>query len=127
DAAAVAKRVRDLFGPLPGGEATPLPRTEEPVQQGERRVRVHGDAGAKRLMIAWRAPSVSHPDFPAFLVLEEVLGASSGVNFAQNDWGTPVREGAVLHGAADELTTWFPPSAQDYVCVIGGVAHAEIA
>lgn len=124
DAAAVAKRVRDLFGPLPGGEATPLPRTEEPVQQGERRVRVHGDAGAKRFMIAWRAPSVSHPDFPAFLVLEEVLGASSGVNFAQNDWGTPVREGAVLHGAADELTTWFPPSAQDYVFVIGGVAPA---
>ena len=25
-------------------------------------------------------------DFPAFLVLQEVLGSSSGINFAQNDW-----------------------------------------
>ena len=52
------------------------------------------------------------------------MGSGSGVNFLQNDWGTEVEAESVLAGAAESLTTWFPPSAQDYVFIIGGAAAA---
>ncbi len=122
---AALQRIRELFGDIPAGAATPLPRTIEPRQEGIRRVRLYGNVDRKRFMIAWRAPSSNDPDFPAFLVLQEVLGGGSGVNFAQNDWGAPVREGSTLHGAAGEMTTWYPPSAQDYVFVVGGTIDAD--
>ncbi len=123
----VLERIRELFGELPGGTPTPLPHTIEPRQQGERHVRLHGAIEHKRFMIAWRAPSANDPDYTAFLVLQEVLGGGSGVNFAQDDWGVPVGEHSVLHGAGAELTTWYPPSAQDYVFVVGGTVDHETA
>src|SRR5690606_33530533 len=79
----------------------------------------------RRFMIGWRAPSASHEDFAAFLVLQELLGAGSGVNFRQNDWGTPLDEGALLAGLADDVTTWYPPSAQDYIFIVGGTIPLE--
>lgn len=121
----VRARIGELFGNIEGRAATPLPRTVEPLQEGERRVRLHGNTDAPRFMIAYRAPSANHADFPAFLVLQEVLGASSGVNFRQNDWGTPVDEGSILDGVAGEVTTWYPPSAQDYVFIIGGTIASD--
>jgi zinc protease len=125
DSRKVRARIRTLFGEVKGGEPTPLPRTVEPIQKGERRVRLYGETDVKRFMVGWRAPSANHPDFAAFLVLQEVLGSGSGVNFRQNDWGTPVREDALLHGIADELTTWYPPSAQDYIFIVGGTVALE--
>jgi zinc protease len=120
DPDAVRRRIGELFGDFEERSAAPLPRTVEPPQKGERRVRLHGHVDDSRFMIAYRAPSANHPDFPAFLVLQEILGAGSGVNFRQNDWGTPVDTGSVLDGVANDVTTWFPPSAQDYIFIIGG-------
>jgi zinc protease len=125
DSRKVSARIRELFEEVQGSEPTPLPRTVEPLQKGERRVRLYGETDVKRFMIGWRAPSANHADYAAFLVLQEVLGGSSGVNFRQNDWGTPVRDDASLHGIADEPTTWYPPSAQDYIFVVGGTIAVE--
>lgn len=122
DAVGVREKVDTLFGKLPGKPATPLPHTREPEQSGERRITLHGDAGPPQFLVAYRAPSANHRDFAAFLVLQEILGTGSGVNFLQNDWGTPVGEQAPLADAADAVTTWYPPSAQDYVFTIGGRA-----
>jgi zinc protease len=126
DAAQAGSRIAELFGAFEGSTPTPLPVTVEPQQRGERRVRLYGSADDKRFVIAWRAPSVHSDDFPAFLVLQEVLGSSSGINFAQNDWGAPVGEGSILDGAAEDLTTWYPPSAQDYLFVIGGSVAKDV-
>jgi zinc protease len=120
DPTEVATRIDELFGDLPERAATPPPHTIEPLQQGERRVSVTGSTPGKRFMMAWRAPAVAHPDFAAFLILQELLGGGSGVSFLQNDWGTPAREGSVLFGAANDVSTWFPPSEQAYVFVVGG-------
>ena len=125
DKSEVGKRVRKLFGTVRGKSATPLPHTIEPPQNGLRRVTLHGPEEQRQFMIAYRAPSATSPDFAAFLVLQEILGASSGVSFLQNDWGTAVDENSVLAGAAESLTTWFPPSAQDYVFIIGGIAPED--
>ena len=120
DRAATLSRIEELFGSFEGRPATPLPHTEEPLQAGERRVRVTGTADARQFAIGYRAPSSTHPDYPAFLVLQALLGSSSGASFLQNDWGTPVRNEGMLAGAAPGITTWFPPSAQDYAFVISG-------
>ena len=121
----VRARIEDLFGDAESRAPTPLPHTIEPVQEGERRVRLHAETDVKRFMIGWRAPSANHADFAAFLVLQEVLGAGSGVNFRQNDWGTQIDNGALLDGLADDLTTWYPPSAQDYIFIVGGSIAPE--
>ena len=124
DPARVRARIAKLFAAFAKQAPTPLPHTIEPPQNGARRVLLHGAAGQRQFRIAWRAPAAGSPDFAAFLVLQSLLGASSGVNFNQNDWGSEVAAGAILDGAADSLTTWYPPSAQDYVFVVGGSAPA---
>lgn len=118
----VQKRVKRLFGSIRNKAATSLPHTIEPPQNGVRRVTLHGPAEQRQFMIAYRAPSAASGDFASFLVLQEILGSGSGVSFLQNDWGTPVDDDSRLAGAAQSMTTWYPPSAQDYVFIIGGFA-----
>lgn len=127
DVEAVQSRIAKLFGKFESKPPTPLPHTIEPLQDGERRIVLHGAAGERQFQVAWRAPSANSPDFAAFLVLQSLLGASSGANFMQNDWGTDVATGAVLDGVAARLTTWFPPSAQNYVFVVGGFAPEGVS
>ncbi len=120
DAPRLRGRIEDLFGDLPRRPATPLPHTDEPVQHGVRRIAISGTAPGPRFLIGYRAPAAGHPDFASFLVLQELLAGGSGVSFLQNDWGTAAKETGLLAGTAAGLTTWFPPSAQDYLFVIGG-------
>ena len=87
----VLDRVRELFGGFPGGARLPPPATVEPPQRGVRRVEVRGPGTRKRFEIAYRAPAVTDPDWPAFLLLQQVLAGGRGVNFAQNEFGDPVR------------------------------------
>ncbi len=119
-----ADQVRGLveqhFGGLVGADPTPQPRTIEPAQEGERRVQVRGAAGGRRFVIAYRAPSVRSPDWPAFLVLQEVLGGGEGVNFLQNEWGVTVQAGTRLDGVIEDLSTWYPPSFDRYLLVLSG-------
>jgi len=117
--------VRHYFSELPGKASSQLPHTVEPPQTGVRRIRLQGEVERKSFKIAYRAPSVSSPDFAAFLLAQELLGAGSGVNFLQNDWGSPVDPDSVLNGISDDLVTWFPPSAQDYVFTISGAVPAK--
>jgi zinc protease len=125
DATAVSRRISELFSGIEAAAATPLPHTVEPPQSGARRVRLSGPGTAKHFKIAYRAPSASSADFAAFLVLQDWLGGSSGISFLQNDWGTAVRPESLLGDVPNDLTTWFPPSAQDYVFLISGTAAAD--
>ena len=118
----VRERIDELFAPLARRPATPLPHTVEPPQQGLRRITLRASDSRRQFMIAYRAPSANSVDYAPFLVLQELLGGGSGVNFLQNDWGTPAGPDAPLFGVADDITTWFPPSAQPYVFIIGGRA-----
>lgn len=120
DTAAVSRRVAELFGDFPAREATPLPRTVEAIQQGVRRVNLTGPGSAQLFEIAYHAPSVRHTDFAAFLVLQELLGGSGGINFSQDNSVTPVARQSLLAGLGEGMTTWFPPSADTYVFTISG-------
>jgi zinc protease len=80
DEARVVSLVGKHFGRLPRPKRTlPAYYTDEPTQDGERRVRLER-VGDNQLVVAlYRAPAGSHPDFPAIDVLANVLGeAPSG-------------------------------------------------
>jgi zinc protease len=125
DTTTVLGMVRERFAGFEGRAATPLPDTVEPVQRGERRVLLEGPAARAHFQFTWHAPAANSADYPAFLLLQELLGASSGVNFLHNDWGTPVRPDAPLAGISTDIRSWFIPTAQPYVFAIKGSVAAD--
>lgn len=125
--AEVGAAVRRLFSAFPARPSSPPPHTVEPAQTGERRITLQGLAVVPHFEIVYRAPAVASPDYPAFLVVQELLGGSSGVNFRQDSARAPVRRAARLAGLAEDLSTWFPPAAQPYVFSISGAAPTGTA
>jgi predicted Zn-dependent peptidase len=116
--------VRKAFGGIPGGEATPPPRTIEPPQKGERRVEVPG--GGSQFQIAYRAPAATDPDWPAFLLIQALLTGSSGASFLQDGDAFPARPGSRLHGVAEEIASVFAPTAQPYLFSLQGNGGPEV-
>lgn len=122
DTGEVKRRVAAYFGKAkPGSPASPPPKSE-PAFAAERRVRIEGDGDSKLYKIAYSAPAATSPDFPAFLVLQELLAGGSGVNFHQNEWGTPARPDSPLGKVAPGVATWAIASAEPYLFVIAGEA-----
>src|SRR5688500_6743545 len=63
------------FGPLPRPKRVlPAYYTDEPTQDGERRVRLERVGDNHIVMALYRASAGSHPDFPAIDVLANILG-----------------------------------------------------
>lgn len=120
DPSAARAMVARTLGALPPRHIPERTRAIEPPQQGERRTIVAGSVGSPRFAIAFPAPAASSPDLPAFLVLQQLLGGGEGVNFRQDDWGTPAVEGSVLHGMSEDVATWFIPTADRYLFVVRG-------
>lgn len=108
------------FGAISGGPERTRTTTIEPPQRGERRTMLTGPSDRQLFTFAFPAPAASSPDFPAFLVLQQLLAGGSGVNFHQNDWGTPAKPKSSLDGAADDVATWFIPTAERYIFAIKG-------
>jgi zinc protease len=68
-------QVRRYFGGIARG-ALPIRRIpQEPVQRGERRVIVRRQGQVPIVMVGWHVPALTHPDAPALMVLEQLLGA----------------------------------------------------
>jgi zinc protease len=112
--------VRQVFGGIPGGEAAPLPSTVEPPQQAERRVDLTGGGSRDHFQISYRAPAVSDPDYPAFLLIQALLSGSTGASFRQDGDPIPARPGSRLHGIGQEIATVFAPTAQPYLFSLRG-------
>ena len=116
--------VRRTLGAVSARAVPERTRAIEPPQQGERRTLVAGPVPSPRFAIAFPAPAASNPHLPAFLVLQQLLGGGSGVNFRQDDWGTAAVEGSILQSMAKDVATWFIPTADRYVFVIKGAVGA---
>ncbi len=121
---AVLERVRELFGALPGGERTLPPPTVEPPQTGVRRVELRGPGTRNRFEVAYHAPSITDPEYPAFLLVQQLLAGGRGINFGQNEFGDAVLPSSRLAGITDDLATWYPPQAAPYVFTIAGSIDA---
>lgn len=125
DEGRVLERVKELFGGLESRPANLPPITPEPEQTGERRIRLHSGVERKWFQFAWPAPAASAPDYAAFLMAQELLSGSAGINFRENDWGTPARAGTPLHGISSDIASWTMPTAQPYVFVVKGSIGAD--
>lgn len=121
----VARRVEKLFGKAKPGEPVALPPASEPYLPGEKRTRVNGVGTEKFYQIAYPAPAASSPDFAAFLLLQEAASGGSGINFRQNDWGTPSRADSAMGKAVPGASTFFIASAQPYLFVVSGSIGAK--
>ena len=66
-------RVEELFGAIEPGPEPPAMRIVEPPQRGEKRVSVRKATPVERLLLAYHAPEVGHPDSYALQVVESAL------------------------------------------------------
>lgn len=73
DAKRTLEMFRKYFGPIPAGERAKPRFTDEPVQEGERRVVVRFEAQPK-LFIGWHRPDGRHPDQPVYEMINSLLG-----------------------------------------------------
>ncbi len=80
EAGEMLARVKEMFEPVPSGEAPPAPQRAEPEQSGERRVTVSGPGETTFLQIAYRSPAASDPDFFPYLVADSLLTGASSLN-----------------------------------------------
>ncbi len=64
--------VERYFGHIPPGTPVPPVAVEEPLQQGEKRIEIVGDAGAE-LMIGFHKPTLPHKDDLVFDVINMIL------------------------------------------------------
>jgi len=62
------------FGTLPRAPESGRIRVIEPPQRVEKRVRLVAPGVTRRLMILYRAPHAAHPDYPALVMVDHVLG-----------------------------------------------------
>jgi zinc protease len=70
----VRKLATQYFGKLPKRALPPKVRTVEPEQKGERRVFVaKPSATSPNMVIAYKTPQISHPDYYALDVLQSIL------------------------------------------------------
>ncbi len=73
-------RIRELFEPIPAGEALLQRIRPEPAQSGERRFTLEGPGETTYIQFAHRAPAASDPDFFPLTVLDSLLTGPSSLN-----------------------------------------------
>ncbi len=73
-------RIRELFEPIPAGEALLQRIRPEPAQSGERRFTLEGPGETTYIQFAHRAPAASNPDFFPLTVLDSLLTGPSSLN-----------------------------------------------
>lgn len=118
-------RAQDLvakaFADVPGRPVAAPNLTTELPQRGERRTLLHGSVGRQYFQIAYPAPAASSPDFPVFLLLQEILSGGSGLNLRQSDWSaTASSKGSLLFGATNDIASWLPPTHEPFLFMISG-------
>ncbi len=100
--------------------------TSEPPQRGERRTILSGPVERQYFELAFPAPAASSPDFPPFLVLQQLLSGGSGLNLRQDDWaGTKAVRGSLLFGLTGDVATWLPPTHDPFLFTISGSIAAK--
>jgi zinc protease len=99
--------------------------TAELPQRGERRIRLNGPVERQYFQLAYPAPAASSTDFPAFLLLQQILAGTPGLNPRQSGWsGTRAVEGSVLSGATSDIATWLPATRDPFLFMVSGSIEA---
>ena len=124
--AEVSALVAKDFADVPPRPVAPPNYTVELPQSGERRMVLGGPVERQYFELAFHAPAASSPDFPAFLVLQQILSGGSGVNLRQDDWSaTKATKESLLFGTADDIATWLPPTRDPFLFTVSGSIAAK--
>jgi len=100
--------------------------TAELAQRGQRRVQLNGPVDRQYLQLAYPAPAASSGDFPAFLLLQQMLAGTPGLNPRQSGWsGTKASKGSLLSGATGDIATWLPATRDPFLLMISGSINAK--
>jgi zinc protease len=78
DTEVMLKRIEELYGGIPMGEAPKLFCRPEPEQKGERRVRVERPGNTQFIQVAYHVPEATHPDWFKLAVMDSILTGPSG-------------------------------------------------
>ncbi|TMQ65487.1 MAG: insulinase family protein [Candidatus Eisenbacteria bacterium] len=98
DSAQVVTWARQYFEPIRERRTADAPAPKEPPQGGERRVVAHEATSTPLLLVGWRAPSRRDPDWPALVVLSDLLARGSSARLQRALAG---REGPCSEVQAD--------------------------
>lgn len=92
--------IGETLGSVPEGPPAPPVRTDEPAQEGERRVVLRRPGGgAAYVGMAFHVPAAGHADIPALMVLDGLLSGFQGpVPF---DGGSPGRSSRLYRALVD--------------------------
>lgn len=74
DPAWIRELAEKYYGRIPAGSTPPEVITEEPPQQGERRIAIESPA-RPFLLVTWQRPDQRHPDDPVFDVINSILSS----------------------------------------------------
>jgi zinc protease len=127
-AADALDKIRARLGAVPAGGESGAVRAVEPPQDGERRVVVRKPGGHARALLAFRAPALSEPDFPALVLLDALLAGGKGAYFTRDypePPETPLRRATVGAGLASEAGTRWQASPYPYVYTLSAAAPSE--
>ena len=114
------------FADVPARPVAQPNLTTELPQRGERRSLLTGPVDRQYFQLAFHAPAASSPDFPAFLVLQQILSGGSGLNLRQSDWAaTPAEKGSLVSGATEDIATWLPPTRDPFLFIVSGSIAAN--
>ena len=117
--------IERTFGSVSARPVAQSNRTSELPQRGERRTRLLGPVDRQHFQFAFPSPAASNRDFPAFLVLQQILSGTPGLNPRQSGWsGTRASEGA-LAGATGDIATWLAATRDPFLFIISGSIDAR--
>jgi zinc protease len=121
DPADALRRVEAAFGAIPPGDPARRSATEEPLQEGERRVHLRKPGTTAYWRAAFHAPRFADPDFFPLLALDAVLTGASGLNiWSGGKVPTPQRRARlyralVNRGLASSVGGFLAPTADPFL------------
>lgn len=113
--------VERAFADIAARPIAQLHYTAELPQRGKRRTQLSGPVERQYFQLAFPAPAASNRDFAAFLVLQQILAGTPGVNPRQGGWsGTGAMKDSLLFGATSDIGTWLPATRDPFLFMISG-------
>jgi zinc protease len=126
---ALLDKLHATFGKIPRGADIATLTIEEPEQAGERRVTVRRPGAAPYLVVAFKAPRATDPDFYPTMMLAGVLAGASGLAMGRTSPGRSSRLYRAL--VEKELTAdvgcFYRPMLDPYLFQVSATARPGVA
>jgi len=114
-AAQVKKLAEQYIEPIPSKEQPPALRTDEPPQNGERRVTTYKDIATPNILMAYHTPETRHADYYALELLSSVLTAGNSSRLVKS----LVMDSTIASRVFTNFAEGFDPNLF-YIYAVGG-------